>query len=336
MVDQRISEPIDLVYTWVDGAKSSTLQQQNLPSDSQGGENRFRNNNELLQSIHSFSRFCPFVSRIFIVTAEGQVPHWYRPSSYPNVRIVHHPEIFQEHAHLLPVFNSHAIEAMLPRIPGLAEQFVYFNDDTFLGRNVKPDDFFDSGKRAVIRVREKVGPAWQYHRKAWRVYRGNTYRALTAMNPDIAVYDTAHQAKPLLKSVCLKVWENSEMKELLVQTASNRFRSLQDISPIELFSCIMLHEGKGVMRKNSGTCLHLFDRSVLGPEFLALRLMQPKFYCINDEMVEPSSAHLRTLRSFLNSSLPHHLSDSKKPRPLTGAVVKLISHCLSWLHRQTG
>ena len=45
----------------------------------------------------------------------------------------------------LPVFNSRAIEINLHRIPGLAEQFVYFNDDMFITKPVTKEDFFKNG-----------------------------------------------------------------------------------------------------------------------------------------------------------------------------------------------
>ena len=41
----------------------------------------------------------------------------------------------------LPVFSSPAIEANLHRIPGLSKKFIYFNDDVMLGTTVVPDDF---------------------------------------------------------------------------------------------------------------------------------------------------------------------------------------------------
>ena len=43
-------------------------------------------------------------------------------------------------------FNSLSIETMLYRIPGLAEQFIYFNDDFFLANNTKLEDFFIDNK----------------------------------------------------------------------------------------------------------------------------------------------------------------------------------------------
>jgi len=42
----------------------------------------------------------------------------------------------------LPTFNSLAIETMLWRIEGLADRFLYFNDDMMPVGPVKPADFF--------------------------------------------------------------------------------------------------------------------------------------------------------------------------------------------------
>lgn len=42
-------------------------------------------------------------------------------------------------------FNSHAVEASICNIPGLADRFVYFNDDFFIGRPVDPDFYFPGG-----------------------------------------------------------------------------------------------------------------------------------------------------------------------------------------------
>lgn len=50
----------------------------------------------------------------------------------------------------LPTFSSPAIETHLHRIPGLSEKFLYFNDDTMLGSQVWPDDWFtQSGGQKV-------------------------------------------------------------------------------------------------------------------------------------------------------------------------------------------
>ena len=65
---------------------------------------------------------------------DKQVPPAIDPDSAEryNVRLVDHREIFRGHKELLPTFNSLAIESMVWRIKGLAERFLYFNDDVML------------------------------------------------------------------------------------------------------------------------------------------------------------------------------------------------------------
>jgi hypothetical protein len=74
-----------------------------------------------------------------------------QPANLPSgldIRIVDHTAILP--SSVLPTFNSHAIETVLHLIPDLAEHFIYFNDDMFLGAPVQPSDFFDQRGRAVL------------------------------------------------------------------------------------------------------------------------------------------------------------------------------------------
>ena len=71
------------------------------------------------------------------------MPAWL-DTDRPDVTVVSHREMFGDTG-LLPTFNSQAIESRLHRIPGLAEHFLYLNDDVFLGRPVAPTMFFTPG-----------------------------------------------------------------------------------------------------------------------------------------------------------------------------------------------
>ena len=51
-------------------------------------------------------------------------------TKHPKLNIVCHEDFIPQK--FLPTFNSHTIEWNFHRIPGLTEQFVYFNDDMFL------------------------------------------------------------------------------------------------------------------------------------------------------------------------------------------------------------
>ncbi len=101
--------------------------------------NRFRDNQELKYSLRSVYKFAPWVRHIFIVT-NGQVPSWLN-TEHPRLTVVSHRDIFPNSSHL-PTFSSPAIESHLHRIKGLADKFIYFNDDVMLGNTVWPDDFY--------------------------------------------------------------------------------------------------------------------------------------------------------------------------------------------------
>lgn len=49
----------------------------------------------------------------------------------------------------MPTFNSRSIETLLHRIPNLSENYVFFNDDFFLGRPCGVSDWFD-GETVIL------------------------------------------------------------------------------------------------------------------------------------------------------------------------------------------
>lgn len=146
---------IDVVYTWVDAADPSWAEQYRRHSRNEGAalpsadtDERFHDRDELRYSLRSLELFAPFVRHVYLVTAD-QVPAWLDTSS-DRLTVVSHRELFPD-ASVLPTFNSHAIEACLHLIPGLAEHYVYLNDDVLLGREVVPGDFFTIGGLPKVR-----------------------------------------------------------------------------------------------------------------------------------------------------------------------------------------
>ena len=80
-------------------------------------------------------------AEIHFVTC-GHVPAFLN-LAHPKLHHVKHEGFLPPE--VLPTFSSHAIEMNLHRIPGLAEHFVYFNDDMFLIRSVPETAFFRDG-----------------------------------------------------------------------------------------------------------------------------------------------------------------------------------------------
>lgn len=142
--EEHVPFPIDLVYTWVDGSdpqwqrsRAEVTDQPYHPEVASAA--RYISRDELRFSLRSVHLFAPWIRNIYIVTAD-QVPSWLNLSA-PNLRLVSHREIFSDIA-ALPTFSSRAIESQLHHIDGLAEHFLYLNDDMFFARPNLPGTFF--------------------------------------------------------------------------------------------------------------------------------------------------------------------------------------------------
>lgn len=147
-----IGFPIDAVVTWVDGSDMAWQQRkaERLASGDWAGidigDERFRDIGELRYALRSIHGHAPWIRHVWLVT-DRQVPSWLRRDT-PNLTVVDHREIFPDPNHL-PVFNSHAIEANLHRIDGLAEHFLAVNDDILLARPSFPDEWFNAAGQSI-------------------------------------------------------------------------------------------------------------------------------------------------------------------------------------------
>lgn len=123
---------------------------------------RFDDLGELRYCLRGIAQHAPFVRRIFlVVSAISQIPEWLDLSAVtqPRVVVVTHDDMcaqarssgqwpsLPECRDVLPTFNSNAIEALLPFIPGIAPHFLYFNNDMLLGNTVTPLTFIGCSRR---------------------------------------------------------------------------------------------------------------------------------------------------------------------------------------------
>ena len=190
MTTNSISEknyPIDVVISWVDGndpvlsAKRISYLRGNDGAVLHPGAHptRFASVNEIRYCVLSILKFAPFIRKIFIIT-DGQDPNLYEdiqthfPARVDSVKIVDHKEIFEGFDQYLPTFNSISIGHMIWRIKGLSDNFVYFNDDTFLIRTMEPTDWFINNQ-PVMRGKWAIAPL---HKIAWNKIRKIYYHSL--------------------------------------------------------------------------------------------------------------------------------------------------------------
>ena len=259
---------IDFVITWVDmndpkwQAKFSKYSFNMDKTNNGVSEARFRDNGFLKYWFRGVEKFAPWVRMIHFVT-DGQKPEWLDEKN-PKINIVCHEDFIP--LRFLPTYNSVVIERYLHKIPGLAEHFVYFNDDFYIIDNVEKERFFRNGLPCDIAV-FSYNPSWsQWYRRIKNNIRiinrhfnkkevmalyhdkwfDKSYGKKALWNHILNFYGkfitlrTPHNAQPYLKSTFEEVWAAAEIE--LTETSSNRFRSLSDYTP-ELFRTWQICQG---------------------------------------------------------------------------------------------
>ena len=150
---------IDAVITWVNGndpghkAKMQPYLGKKASVDKKTIKMRYGQINEIEYCVKSILKFAPFIRNIFIIT-DDQTPDFLSDPvrakiDFPNVSVIDHKVIFKNYPQYLPNFNSRSIASLMPEIPGLAEHFIYFNDDFFLLNQLSEEDFFKEGKPVI-------------------------------------------------------------------------------------------------------------------------------------------------------------------------------------------
>ena len=151
--DGKYLFPVDAVITWVDG---SDPEWQSIYRDVTGKKldrERFIDTDELYYCLQGIEAYLPWIRNIFLVTMRPQQPKYLE--QFKRVTIIYHDQIYRDNEDL-PTFNSESIETQLDQIPGLSEQFLYFNDDVFVARPLEKSYFFTEMGYPILYKRHKV------------------------------------------------------------------------------------------------------------------------------------------------------------------------------------
>jgi len=228
----EFTEDIDMVFSWVDGSSSEFQRQraaqlsEYVVGEGDDGPARYRHVDELRYALRSVHMYAPWVRRIFIAT-DSPRPAWL--VDHPKVTVVRSEEFFADPS-VLPIHNSHAVEAQLHRIEGLSEYFLYSNDDMFFARPLRPELFFSPGGiSSFVECDVRIGPgptrpARSGHDNALRVNR----ELLRERFGRTIVRDLEHCAAPMRRSILFEM--EREFADDFARTAASRFRSATDIS----------------------------------------------------------------------------------------------------------
>ncbi|MDD7945993.1 stealth conserved region 3 domain-containing protein [Microbacterium sp. NE2HP2] len=307
---REVTHDIDMVFSWVDGSASEFQRQraaqlsEYVVGEGDDGPARYRHVDELRYALRSVHMYAPWVRRIFIAT-DSPAPAWL--ADHPKVTIVRSEEFFADPS-TLPTHNSHAVEAQLHRIDGLAEHFLYSNDDMFFGRPVRPELFFSPGGiSSFVECDVRIGAG---DPRLERSGHDNGLRVNRALLQErfgrVIVRDLEHCAAPLRRSVMQELEET--FPEDFRRTAASRFRAATDISVTNsLYHYYAMFTGRALPTSVPRTryVQTTLARSLAGMERLAKR-RDIDMFCLNDggETEVPEEIRVASLRDVLERMFP--------------------------------
>lgn len=301
--------PVDVVYTWVDGndpawqRRRADFGHTGYHTESANAA-RYLSRDELRYSLRALEQNAPWVRHVYVVT-DRQRPAWLL-DRHPRITVVDHSEIFADPS-ALPTFNSHAIESRLHHIPGLAEHFLYFNDDMFLGRPVTPQDFFLSNGMTRTFFSPSQVPRWERTLGDRPVdAAGKNNRRLLLDNFGSAIVQKVRHAPYALRRSVLQEIER-EFADAHRATSHSRFRSADDISiPSSLYHYYAYFTGRAVPSDISFAYLDLARPEIQRRLGILLARRDRQAFCINDTLSDGHDIDRQTamLGRFLDSYYP--------------------------------
>ena len=322
-------DKIDFVLLWVDDNDPEWQESYKHYSKIEFGESqevRFRDWGTLKYWFRGVECFTPWVNRIFFVTC-GHYPQWLN-INHPKLKFVKHSDYIPKK--YLPTFNSHTIELNLHRIKELGDNFVYFNDDTFIINHIQPERFFKEGKLREIAVLNAPQPSGDtmdhilcndiafankfFNKKTiirnnftrWFClkYRGNLLRTLALLKyPGFTGFIDPHLPNPFYKDTLTNVW--NMYAEKLDQTCKCRFRNIGNVNQY-IFRYYQLLKGdfKPINPFLTSITYSAIDDNSLLNAISDLKTQKKPLICINDGVVSDFEKSKVLLLEAFDSILP--------------------------------
>jgi hypothetical protein len=321
---------IDFIIPWVNGDdpkwKSEFFKYSELDGDKRNV--RYRDWDNLQYWFRGVETFAPWVNKIHFITW-GHYPKWLN-IHHPKLNLVKHSDYIP--MEYLPTFSSRTIELNMHRIKGLAEQFVYFNDDMFLLKPTKPDFFFKNGlpcdiaafnilfandilshtmlnEVGIINKNFKKNEVVYKHFFKWinLKYGKYLFRTLCLLPcPKFTGFYNPHQPQPFLKSIIQTIWEKEE--DILQNTCKSKFRCVTGVNQY-LFRYWQLVCGSftPVSCSNRGIMVDYKDDNKDEINDILLKQKSP-LLCINDGNITDFESAKCLINKAFNTILPNKSS----------------------------
>ena len=310
--------PIDFVLTWLDDNDPEWIEKRNsaLEKVDKGTVDtrkmRTRDWCTLPYFFRGVAKYAPWVNHIYVVTP-NQCPIWLN-TDHPKITIVDQDTLFDDKS-AIPTFNNCAIELLMHKIPGLSEQFVYFNDDMLILSDVSEKDFFRDGLPCITAAISPILPYYDQDgkgtygidvsnfsivakhfckkdvmRNGWKKYFDprngkELIRTLLCM-PFKALpgFNEMHIAYSYLKKTFEEVWVTEP--KALSESCRKRFRSDFCLNH-HTMRYWQMAKGEFSVRRRSLSRFFIISKN--GDETAPIRCIKsgrPKMICINDDIAD--------------------------------------------------
>jgi hypothetical protein len=307
------SEPIDVVYSWVDDRFPGFREEWNRHAESYYDRDplRMRDNLGLLKyGLRCIEVYAPWVRHIYIITCAPQVPYWLN-TNHPKISIVHHDAFID--AEYLPTFNSFAIASFIANIPGLSQKILYINDDTLFDGPVALQDFVDSYGRLKIfpRLRWTHSPKMQ-HRTDVPPWSASLAYANHLLDTDFGP-SKRHAINHVPLYIELKYWQEmiDRWPDDISRTRRSRFRARYNVAHGHLYPYFLLATERARMvsfyRSYRDVSFCKVSNSLVstGLRLASLSAYRRKVVCMNDEFgAEPHPRAENLVKAFLERRYP--------------------------------
>jgi hypothetical protein len=300
-MNSQIGSPCpDIVYLWVNGQDSEWLQRRQIAEKQYYGpqscrfsnvEGRFRDNDELRFSLRSLMPHLHAFGQIFIIT-DRQRPAWLL--EHPRISIIDHNRL--RDAGMGPTYSSKALEACLDRLPS-ANNFVYLNDDVFLGSDFSLGHFFDLAQQKTVIHFEQWEDRDPVHDVSQNLAMSISHQILAeAFNPKLFLHKPmAHAPRYLIHEQLKSLFQ--AYPNAVREAREEIFRESSIPSVVaDLYGRWMLACGKGIEKPvphsllSSGSPLIKQQLSELVKNFDQL-----SYFCINDTLDNTPDTHANFL-----------------------------------------
>nr|WP_263852808.1 stealth conserved region 3 domain-containing protein [Lacticaseibacillus paracasei] len=304
--------------------KSAYLSHEKQVVDQFADDRRYREEVSFKYWFRSVEKNCPWVHKIYLVT-NGQIPEWLNTDN-PKLSVIFHKQILDQKA--LPTFNSNAIEMGIARIPDLVENFVLFNDDTYVIHQAEREFFFKKGLPRDEFILYPSIPRDDFDRIVFndlllvnnapeiKKYKRRNLTKLFSLNygvkliwqlfslllPGVSGFRNPHIPISYNKHQFLDI--ETRFHESFVQTEFHRFRNNEDISHW-VVRYMRLISGQFVVRSPKGAEYLSIEDGVVDILVKIFRHKGVKLLCLNDDKANISDDTLHEVNQFFQKQYPY-------------------------------